>query len=425
MSQAGRTKSRAIPWAFLPSLVLCVGCVNSLRNAVPVQDLPAFARGEMRDAKVPIDFTLLRQRPPAEHLIGAYDLLGIYIQDVLTRRDEDLPVFTPPMEEGNKIVSPAIGAPVKVLADGTIALPLVRPIPVAGLTIALATERIRKAFFDAGILQPDKERVLVSLIKPRGYRVMVIREDTGGELPYAKPREGVVISKRGTAFIVELPAYENDVLHALSETGGLPGIDARNELWVLRDATPEQWDNMVQTLEQEELPSPLLACRNSQKLRIPLRVGPDEGPDFSEQDIVLQTGDVVFIPAREADYFLTGGLLPGGKFPLPRDHDLDIFGAIGTASGAATGPPGTGAQIIQFRGGSGPGNIVPPTRALVVRTLAPGRQIKIYVNLRRALDDPAERLIIQPGDLIVLQYTPGELTANIALNTVNFSYAIH
>ena len=46
--------------------------------------------------------------------------------------------------------------------------------------------------------------------------------------PESVPRDGTIISKRGSGQIVRLPVYRNDVLHALAETGGLPGVDGAN-----------------------------------------------------------------------------------------------------------------------------------------------------------------------------------------------------
>ena len=92
------------------------------------------------------------------------------------------------------------------------------------------------------------------------------------------------------------------------------------------------------------------------------------------------------------------------------------------ANGNAVGPAGINAVATNFR--NGPGNIVPPTRAIVVRRLADGRQIKIRVDLRAALDDPRERILIQPEDFVLLKYTPGEIATNLALNFVNVGYAI-
>ena len=40
--------------------------------------------------------------------------------------------------------------------------------------------------------------------------------------------------KSASGALVKLPAYQNDILHALVETGGLPGLNAKNEVKVLR-----------------------------------------------------------------------------------------------------------------------------------------------------------------------------------------------
>ena len=49
--------------------------------------------------------------------------------------------------------------------------------------------------------------------------------------------EGVLpeMLERGTGHLVALPAYENDVLSALARTGGLPGLDAVNEVVIERE----------------------------------------------------------------------------------------------------------------------------------------------------------------------------------------------
>lgn len=45
---------------------------------------------------------------------------------------------------------------------------------------------------------------------------------------------------------------------------------------------------------------------------------------------------------------------------------------------------------------------------VVLRQLPDGGQIPIKVNLYKAMRNPAERILIQPGDFIILQYTPIE-----------------
>jgi hypothetical protein len=46
------------------------------------------------------------------------------------------------------------------------------------------------------------------------------------------------------------------------------------------------------------------------------------------------------------------------------------------------------------------------------------------VNLKQALDDPRERLIIQPADLVLLKYTAPEMLGNVLLNIVNVTYRV-
>ena len=57
-------------------------------------------------------------------------------------------------------------------------------------------------------------------------------------------------------------------------------------------------------------PADAVAAPGAQVVRIPLRLPPDEPPPFRPEDVVLQTGDIVFIEARDTEVFYTGGLLP-------------------------------------------------------------------------------------------------------------------
>ncbi|MCA9069158.1 MAG: hypothetical protein KDA84_09560 [Planctomycetaceae bacterium] len=141
---------------------------------------------------------------------------------------------------------------------------------------------------------------------------------------------------------------------------------------------------------------------------------------FCPEDVVLHDGDVVYVEARKAEFFYVGGLLDGGQIPLPRDYSVDILGAIALANGAVNGP--TGGASNNFT--TGPGNIVPPTKAIVSRKNADGSIVLIEVDLRRALGDPNERLIIHPGDIVMLKYRPHEIMANIGMNIINFNFLI-
>src|SRR5262249_54173662 len=115
--------------------------------------------------------------------------------------------------------------------------------------------------------------------------------------------------------------------------------------------------------------------------------------------------------------FYTGGVLPGGRIPMPRDQDLDVLEAIALVNGSLVGP---GNNQAGFR--TGPGNVNAPSRAVIIRKLANGQQVTICLDLGRAIYDQRERILIQPEDQLLVFYKPSELYANIFLNYVGFNF---
>ena len=110
----------------------------------------------------------------------------------------------------------------------------------------------------------------------------------------------------------------------------------------------------------------------------------------------------------------------GGEFPLPRDYDLDVLTAIARA-GFTTGV-GTNAT----RGGGligSAGATVPPSQLIVLRNVPGGQQLAIEVDLNDAINDPSTRLLIRPGDTLILRYRPREELINFASNTF-FTFGI-
>ena len=131
----------------------------------------------------------------------------------------------------------------------------------------------------------------------------------------------------------------------------------------------------------------------------------------------------MFIPAREERLFFTGGLLPSGEHMLPRDHDLDVLEAVARVRG------------VMFSGDFAvsnlSGNILLPglgqpsaTLLSVVRKL-PGNcgQVNIRVDLTRAIKNPQERILVQAGDLLILQETPGQAVARYVSQVAAIPFA--
>ena len=491
------------------SCLLLTGCsaFRPLRG-VPVAALPWEDRGLSRANMETIDLSRLSQAPLPAHIVDSGDVLAIYVEGALGKLEEVPPVYIPQ----NNDSQPSLGYPIPVREDGTISLPLIRPLTVRALTIAQVEDLVRRTYTtETEILVAGRERIMVSLQKARTFKVTVLRQETSNSPFVAQSSAGSIQlgqSKKGTGQIVTLPVGENDVLRALTLSGGLPGLDAENAIFVLRrprndfapafhgrpvsakaaksnkksqiQLTSGRYGSVVPVNGQDDVapwghsvpqqqsdreiqlegatpaaawnqnaapppppgfgplpgahsaplgnqafpvtPAPLNAdgtyvppelapymAGGTRVLRIPIRLLPGEQANFNEADIILYDGDILFIESRETEIFYTDGLLGGGQYVLPRDYDLDVLDAISIAQGqqGQTGGTGIGNRV----GGIAASNqdiTVSASDLIVIRKMPNGHRMNIKVDLNKALRDPNENLLIQPGDHLVLRYTTCE-----------------
>ncbi len=369
------------------------------------------------DNTTQINFLKLRQTPPEQYILGKGDTLGIYIQGITGDKDVPPPVHFP--EDATQ--QPALGYPVPIRDDGTISLPLIRALEIEGNTLAEAESKIVEAYTDGEILLEGSDKIIVTLLRRRTYNILVIREDGGGSPTSSSIRDNETFiedSIQSQSFSIELPAYENDVLHALSETGGMPGERALNEIVVLRggQADFQSVDSIVQEVGQGDRGSGEGDTIDQANLiRIPIKAERGQFPQFTDADVTLNDGDIVYIKGRERDVFYTGGLLDGGRYPLPRDYEIDVLEAMALAGSGSASTAGGGGN----GGFRGIGALIPATQVTILRRCG-CEQVAIDVDLRYALSDPTERVIIQPGDLILLEYRQRELITNSVLSVFQF-----
>lgn len=573
-------------------------------DGVPARYLPDELRGCSKETMQMIDLSMLRRRPEPQYRVDTGDVLAVYIENILGRADQ------PPINQqtgsttsqlnGNR--PPTLGYPLSVRDDGTIAIPRFGPILVRGRTIPEVESLVRSAFTQQQRYLPmQNNRVVVSLHQPRQYRVLVFRQDSeNGSLATIDISNGNIgSSNRGNGKVVALPSGKNDVLHALVESGGLPGLDARDTIWVIRskqvpkpinqmayNGTPRRGTPIPTYPQQQMMPRPVMPgavpprpgqvqpgpvqpslapgaapggaimpghsggpmparpagpgmaasassagnggvqqvgywmmqtprqfaenltgvpmaprqgpnpmsigngvrniagagaiaasavapsfgnspvtpagcqtcqtgsplqqsmgmsapafnempiisqpfgpqpqfgpgpgpwqppaawnqlrgmtanglCNLGRTLRIPLRVRDCAQLNITERDVQLNDGDIIFIQSRENEVFYTGGLLGGGQYNLPRDHDIDILEAISISQGRNNG---------QDIGRSALNNdvTISASQAVILRKLPNGSQVPILVDLYRARKFRSERMLIEPGDYIILQYTKTE-----------------
>lgn len=426
-SLAARLASRILGGVVTLSMVSSVGChaITDVHESVPASRLPRHLAAEPKEGRQVYPFTALGQDKPVSHIIGAGDQLSVYVFGVLPPGTETTPILqrTQPVNQRyypphGSVVGATTGLPVLVDEDGSVELPLIGRVQLSGLTLPEATTAVKNAYRDKQITKEDSERVIVSLVTARVHRIVVLREDTANQVVQLVQPGQVDHIHRGSADVVDLPVYENDVLHALSITGGLPGTDAAREIWVFKRSGLED----PRAVSSAELMARAASYQDSEEnrrqvIRIPLTGCPGEGAPFSMKDVIVEDGDVVFVPRRE-EYFYVGGLVAGAKIPLPRDEDIDVIEAVALASGSVGGPLGQSGQALAT---GTPGHMVRPTRVIILRELPDGRQLPIRVDLARAMVDQKERILIQPNDVVMLQFKPQQALFNGVLNTFNFS----
>lgn len=420
---AARTPHQTLCTIALFALTSFTGCSSfggSLGvTGVPVSRVPrVLLAGERKDDFEDISMLRLRQDSPEYYALGPGDVLGFYAKNLFETEDGGLP---PVHYSEDSTLPPAVGVPVPVREDGTLSLPYLEPFNVEGMSIVQATELVRRAYTEETeegeepILKPDSQ-VSLNMIHRRTVQVLVIREESGAVAD---------VTKRGTGQVLNLPAYENDVLHALSETGGMPGLDAKNEILIYRGMFSEgvNYDHILNNAcldqcdcedecfcDESPLPDP------PNVTRVPLRYHPNNPPNFSQEDILLNDNDIIIIRSRDNETFFTAGLLGGGEHLLPRDKDLDIIGAIAMAGGPL-GNNGTGIGAISGTRGGGTGNnqACQPSEVILIRELPCGNQISIKIDLNKALTSRSDRVLIQPNDVVMLRYTLTEEIGNLVI----------
>lgn len=380
----------------------CAALTNPVADGVPVRRLPAEVLGRPKSDLRPIPLTLLRQKEPDVYYLDKGDVLAVVADEIIAPATVQPPVRLP--DQYNQTA--AVGFPVPVSEDGTISIPRLPVLYVKGKTVSQVEAMIKEAVTGKGgpelIRNP---RVTVNLLQRRRYQVLVVREDTQPaqfQTQLNNPVFGGI--KKGNGFTVNLQAGENDVLHALNATGGPPGLDAKNEVVILRG--------------QNDPNDP-----TSKVTRIPLRIYPDQPLTLREEDVILKDGDILTIEARDTEVYYTAGLLGAGQFPLPRDYDLDVVQAIAQVRGPLLNGGFSQNAFVANSVGSGVGG-PSPSLCIVLRQTPDRRQIPIRVDLNRAFIDPREKVLIQPGDIIVVQERPAEAIVRYLTQSIKFTTVV-
>jgi hypothetical protein len=226
---------------------------------------------------------------------------------------------------------------------------------------------------------------------------------------------------------------------AISSNERQPNEPARPDAWWTEDtgrSRDSDEDNAVETVsvdwsdESEPLPPETMTVQNTQVMvgpiteysdgatihnpsvtRIPIRITPGEFPTFTEKDVVLHDGDVVYIESREQDFFYTSGLLGGGQYPIPRDYVLDVLGALSIVQSQVNTQHHSATRNVGGMSVLNQDVSVGASELIIRRKRQDNTYLNVKVDLKKAVRSPQNRIFVQPGDFLILQYTRTEACA--------------
>jgi polysaccharide export outer membrane protein len=334
-----RTGGQRIALAALV-LVLAGGCRSQTYRAA---QLPSELRAAQRARTSAVNLAQVSRGGPANSLIGAGDLLEVAVSSGL--EPEVRPFST------------------RVADDGTIEVPDVGRVQVAGLEPHTAALAVSQASVDRGIfVQPQ---VSVEVASKAVNHVTVL---------------GAVANPG----LQKLPKNSSDLISALAAAGGL-AEDAGTEVEIIRPASLGPAFAGGPSAAGGVQPASYAAESAAAPQTIKIDLAAEEG--FAAEQSALADRDVVMVRPQEKEVVFVGGLVnKAGQFELPRDQDVHLLDALMLGGGLSS-------PVAD--------------KVLVLRQLPDkSGSVTIQASVRKAKRDAAENLRIAAGDTVIVEQTP-------------------
>ena len=254
----------------------------------------------------------------------------------------------------------------EVAADGTVELPVLGRIPVAGVTSDASHQAVVQACYREGVT--EKPLVQVSLEKPRQHRVII----------------NGAVSRPG---VYTLSRESSDLVSALAAAGGLSReagdkivIQSRHTLAPATSAASGVVTTGGWSEESDATGEPKEFNLPADRREIPLAATGRTKLAAAE----LFDGDVVTVERRDPPSIVVTGMVNRpGRFDLPIGQEFRILDAVATAHGVSY-------KVLD--------------RVMVCRKVS-GRNERavIEVNLREATRNQTENILLMPGDVVSVE----------------------
>jgi polysaccharide export outer membrane protein len=260
--------------------------------------------------------------------------------------------------------------PVRVVDDGTIVVPLVGKVVVAGLEAEQAEQVIAAESIARGVFR--NPCITVTMKQCRTNRITVVG----------------AVDKPGP---VDLPRASSSLLSAIVAAGGL-NKEADTEIEIRRTDVRNFAPNQVQAgmMQASDRNNDLVLARYQQEqsaasLNV-IKVDLNQVAGRAEKLPELRDGDVVYVAKRTPKAVYVMGLVrKPGEYPFPLNQDIRVLDAIALAGGCS--------------------NSVAEDVLVIRRPPGKPEPIRIAVSLQAAKQGQ-DNVLLAPGDTVSVEQTP-------------------
>jgi polysaccharide biosynthesis/export protein len=269
--------------------------------------------------------------------------------------------------------------PLRVNDDGSLSLPEIGLVHVAGLELSGAEQAIAAA--SVARQQYVHPAVNLSMNHRAANRVTVVG----------------AVEKQG---VVELPRASSSLLDAIVAAGGL-AEDAGTNVEIRQPVTIRRPINNGPPLPGQSPVQQASATMETITSVQSIRVDLVEAVTRVDSGLHLEDGSVVMVEKKELHPVEVIGLVrEPGQYEFPVNKDLSLLGAVALAGGVRN----------------------PLADKVLVRRFRPGMDspVVIIVSINDAKHRTADNLRLEPGDVVSVEKTPATVALD-AVNLVRFS----
>ncbi len=262
----------------------------------------------------------------------------------------------------------------RVAADGAANVPLVGPVPVAGLLLSEADQAIHRASIERGIYV--NPQVSVELESRHVNRVTVM---------------GAVNEPN----VYEIPVAGSDVVAALAAAGGLTE-EADTILEIRHPPAPINRGGVQQASFRDG--------QNAAPAGRSVTIDLAEAVRGAPSDLHVEDGSVVVVPKRAPRTIAVTGLVKtANQFELAPDQEVRLLDALAMANGRTLEVVDK-VQIIRQNPSGGP-------------------PVVIAASVRQAKRNGRANIRLAPGDVVSVEETPLTFTIELIRSFVRFGFS--